>query len=255
MAEWLGLSLTWFYYGREIFLSKQEACPKEGIACSLQQHARAWPCQLCMCGRKSSHTDVWQQLPMWALEQKRSRKGQFVWDSAGKCEARGSACKCSAHKSVMSVFNIISVLAAELQQWNQLTVASQNSQDSNGTPLLAAVGRNVEHLAVSGDQLSQHWLLPLKPSLLSWTPVSRWDPGQQVILSSSQWGRKANSWSARCCTKKNTFLIASSEHSSTLLSSFLPLITHNPLSKKDYRLHQKRYKLMLHQNVKFKFYG
>lgn len=171
MAEWLGLSLTWFYYGRETFLSKQEACPKEGIACGLQQHARAWPCQLCMCGRKSSHTDVWQQLPTWTLQKKEVSKGQLVWDSAGRREARGSACKCSAHKRVMSVFNIISV---ELQQWNHLTVASQNSQDSNGTPLLAAVGRNAEHLAVSRDQLSQHRLLPLKPSLLSWAPVSMW---------------------------------------------------------------------------------
>lgn len=80
-------------------------------------------------------------------------------------------------------------------------------------------------------------------------------PSLQVKLPSSQWDRKANSWSARCYTKENTFLKAGPEHSSALFSSFLPLIIHNPLSKKDYRLHQKGYNLMLHQNVKFKFYG
>lgn len=94
----------------------------------------------------------------------------------------------------------------------------------------------------------------LSPSCCPDLQYPRGDPSLQVMLPSSQRGRTANNWSVRCYTNKNTFLKGRSEHSSTF-SSFLPLITHKPLSKKDYWLQQKRYNLTSHQNVKFKFYG
>lgn len=117
------------------------------------------------------------------------------------------------------------------------------------------VGRNAEHLLCLRTSPHNTGSCHLSPACCPELQYPCGNPSLQVMLSSSQWGRKANRWSARCYIKKNTFLKAGYEHSSTLFSSFLPLITHNPLNKKDYRLHQKRYNLMLHQNVKFKFYG
>lgn len=71
------------------------------------------------------------------------------------------------------------------------------------------------------------------------------------MLASSQRGGKEAGRSAGCYTKENTFREAGAvqSHSPTLFSSFLPLITHNSLSTKDYWLQMRTYKLMLRQYV------